>query len=538
MIRISEIQLPIDHSEADLRSAILKRLHISGENLIAWQIFKRAIDARQKHKSIAFTYTIDARVANEPGVLQQTRKDNKITPTPEMRYPFAFTATPGTTAARPVIVGTGPCGLFAGLLLVEAGLRPILLERGKEARERARDVMHFWRSGELAPNSNVQFGEGGAGTFSDGKLYTQIKDRNNRMRKVLTSFVEAGAPEEILYVSKPHIGTDKLIRVVKNLREKIIALGGEVRFETQVTDVTIEAGKVRAVTLNGSETLATDNLIVAIGHSARDTFEMLHANGVHFEAKPFSIGARIEHPQALVDKAQYGKFAGHPKLGAGEYKLVHHCRDGRTAYTFCMCPGGLVVAASSEPGRLATNGMSSYARDDANANSGLQVEVRPDDFDSEHPLAGVEFQRRWEARAFELGGSDYKAPVQLVGDFLAARATTALGKVQPSYRPGIVSADLADCLPDYVCSAMREAILAFDKKLRGFALPDATLTGVETRSSSPVRITRGQDLVSVNTRGLYPAGEGAGYAGGIISAAVDGLRVAEAVASQYGSVKI
>ena len=541
MIRIREIQLTIDHCEGELKAAVLRRLGVAEDELKNWWIFKRAIDARKKHRTIFFKYTIDAEVADEAAVLTHLKNDRYAGQAPDTQYRFALHLKNNEAAradTRPVIIGTGPCGLFAGLSLAQAGLRPLLLERGKDARERARDVTHFWRTGQLDARSNVQFGEGGAGAFSDGKLNTQIKDRGNRMHKVLEELVKAGAPKEILYVSKPHIGTDKLIRVVRNLRAAIEALGGEVRFEAHVTDLQIKEGRVREATLESGERIATDNLIVAIGHSARDTFEMLHRRGVFFEPKPFSIGARIEHPQALIDKVQYGRFAGHPKLGASEYKLAHHCRNGRTAYTFCMCPAGVVIAASSEEECLVTNGMSSYARDEANANSGLMVEVGPADFDSPHPLAGVAFQRHWEELAYRLGEGGYKAPVQLVGDFLVGQATTALGRVEPSYRPGVTPCDLAFCLPDYVLESMREAIGAFDQKLRGFALPDAVLTGVETRSSSPVRIRRGETFESVSTQGLYPAGEGAGYAGGIISSAVDGLKVAEAVATHYGEVRM
>ncbi|MCL6636009.1 MAG: hypothetical protein K6T29_09645, partial [Peptococcaceae bacterium] len=497
------------------------------EDLLAYKIFKQSIDAR-KSEMIYFVYTVDAALKNEETVLKRL-KDRDITVTPEMDYKYVRSGTQ-KMVFRPVIVGTGPAGLFAGIILSEMGYRPILLERGADVDARTKAVQKFWEKGELDPESNVQFGEGGAGTFSDGKLTTLIRDR--RCRKVLEEMVGAGAPGEIMYSYKPHVGTDILRTVVKNIREKIKALGGEVRFNSKVTDIVINENKVAGVIINGRERLDTGVLVLAPGHSARDTFEVLYAKGVSMVPKPFSIGVRIEHPQTLIDHAQYKKFAGHRKLGAADYKLAYHASTGRSAYTFCMCPGGEVVAAASEEGGVVTNGMSFYARNAPNANSALLVGVNPTDFGSGHPLAGVEFQRQWERKAFALGGGDYKAPAQLVGDFLADRPSTGPGQVIPSYKRGVRYTSLKECLPGYVIETMREAIPAMDRKMRGFALPDAVMTGVETRSSSPVRIVRGESF-EASVRGLYPAGEGAGYAGGIMSAAVDGLKVAEAIASVW-----
>ena len=437
------------------------------------------------------------------------------------------------SSPRPVVIGTGPCGLLAALVLAQMGFRPIILERGKVVRERTKDTWGLWRKSVLDPESNVQFGEGGAGTFSDGKLYSQIKDPHHHGRKVLTEFVKAGGPEEILYVAKPHIGTFRLVTIVESLREQIEALGGEYRFGNRVDDLDIEGAngdrRVRGVVLADGTHVAADHVVLAVGHSARDTFEMLHARGVAIEAKPFSIGVRIEHPQSLIDRCRYGEGAGHPLLGAADYKLVHHGANGRSVYSFCMCPGGTVVAAASEPGRVVTNGMSQYSRAERNANAGIVVGITPADYPG-GPLAGIAFQRHWEERAFAAGGANYKAPAQRVGDFLARKASRALGDVVPSYRPGVTPADLADCLPDYAVAAIREALPGFDRQIKGFALADAVMTGVETRTSSPIRIPRDASCQSLNTRGLYPAGEGAGYAGGILSAGVDGIRIAEAVA--------
>ena len=531
MLRITDITQALDYDDDALLRAVAKRLCVTVDAIQSWTLFRRSVDARKK-SSVHFKCIVDAEVADEAAVLAKLGPKAKVRVTPDMTYRYGARIGPtgDNKCLRPVVVGLGPCGMFAGLLLAQMGLRPLVLERGKKARARAKDVFKFWETGEVDARSNVAFGEGGAGTFSDGKLTTQTKDRGNRIRKVLEEMVEAGAPSEILYAAKPHIGTYKLIKIVRNLRAKITALGGEVRFETQVTDLLVEDGTLRGLRLDDGTELAASHIIFAIGHSARDTFEMLLERGVHFERKPFSIGARIEHPQGLVNVAQHGPSAEHPRLGAADYKLVHHCANGRSAYSFCMCPGGQVIAATSEAGQVVTNGMSYYSRAEANANAGLVVGVTPDDFAGDHPLAGVAFQREWEERAFAAGGRDYRAPAQRIEDFLAARASQTMGEVTPSYQPGVTPADLAACLPPYVIDTMREAIGAFDKKLRGYALPDAVLTGVETRTSSPVRMVRGADFQSVSVAGLYPAGEGAGYAGGIMTAAVDGIRCAEAVA--------
>ena len=529
MLRLPEIKLPIAHPEGEIRTAILARLNIADAELIRYEVFKRGVDARKKNH-ILFAYTLDVALRDEAAVLARFGKDPHVKITPDTSYHFVSQA-PEHLAERPVVIGMGPAGLFAGLLLAQMGFKPLILERGKAVRERTKDTWGLWRQGKLDPESNVQFGEGGAGTFSDGKLYSQIKDSRHLGRKVLTEFVQAGAPEEIMYESHPHIGTFRLVGMVEKMRENIIALGGEIRFQSRVDDVEIEGGQVRAVVLNGGERIATNHLVLAIGHSARDTFEMLHKRGVYLEAKPFSVGFRIEHPQSLIDRARYGSNAGNPLLGAADYKLVHHAANGRAVYSFCMCPGGTVVAATSEPGRVVTNGMSQYSRNERNANSGIVVNISPEEDYPGDPLAGVEFQRRWESRAFELGGGTYQAPGQLVGDFLAGRPSSNFGEVQPSYTPGVHLTDLSTALPDYAIEAIREALPAFAKQIPGFDMKDAVLTGVETRTSSPVRIRRDdENLQSLNTRGLYPTGEGAGYAGGILSAAVDGIKVAEAVA--------
>jgi uncharacterized FAD-dependent dehydrogenase len=534
-MRLTELKLPLDHSAGDLHSAILKCLGIVADELLGYTIFRRGHDAR-KPAAIVFIYTLDVELKNEAAVLKRLRGDRHVGPTPDTGYRFVARAPATPLPLRPVVIGTGPCGLFAGLLLAQMGFRPLILERGKAVRERTQDTWGLWRKGQLNPESNVQFGEGGAGTFSDGKLYSQIKDPQFRGRKVLTEFVKAGAPAEILYVAKPHIGTFKLVGMVEHMRAEIEALGGEIRFGSRVEDIDIEQGQVHGLRLADGEFIAATHVVLAVGHSARDTFEMVHGRGVHVEAKPFSIGVRIEHPQSLIDRARFGANAGNPLLGAADYKLVHHCKGGRSAYSFCMCPGGTVVAATSEPGRVVTNGMSQYSRNERNANSAIVVGVTPADYPGSDgnplaaPLAGIAFQRHWESLAFEAGGSDYKAPAQRVGDFLAGRASTGLGAVLPSYTPGVKMTDLALCLPDYVVAALRESLPAFGREIPGFAMDDALLTGVETRTSSPIRITRDDEFQSVNTRGLYPAGEGAGYAGGILSAAVDGIRVAEAVA--------
>jgi len=546
MIRISEIKLPLDHEDAALPAAVAAMLGVPPEALAAVHVFKRSFDARKPE--LLRVYIVDAEIADaalEARLLASFAVNPRVGPTPDMSWQAPL-AAPAGLALRPVVVGFGPCGIFAALALAQMGFRPIVLERGRTVRERTRDTWGLWRRSELNPESNVQFGEGGAGTFSDGKLYSQIKDPRFLGRKVMEEFVKAGAPPEILYVAHPHIGTFKLVKVVEHMREQIIALGGEVRFEQRVVDVRIEddgpggralRGLVVRDQRSGTDTeLRADHVVMALGHSSRDTFEMLHARGVHIEAKPFSIGFRVEHPQGLIDRARWGRHAGHPLLGAADYKLVHHASNGRSVYSFCMCPGGTVVAATSEPGRVVTNGMSQYSRNERNANAGIVVGIEPRDFPgwedggNGSALAGIALQRELESRAFELGGGDYRAPAQLVGDFVAGKPSTALGSVEPSYKPGVTPGDLHAALPGYAIEAMREAFPAFGRKIKGFDLHDAVLTGVETRTSSPIRMGRGEDLQSLNVRGLYPAGEGASYAGGILSAGVDGIKVAEAVA--------
>lgn len=530
MIRVTELALPLDHPEAALKTALLQRLKLKDDELLAFTVFKRSYDARKKNTEIKFVYIIDLEVQDEAAVLARFADDTHVRPAPDTAY-YPVAQAPAGLEERPIVVGLGPCGLFAALLLAQMGFRPIVLERGKDVRRRTKDTWALWRKKQLSPESNVQFGEGGAGLFSDGKLYSQIKDPKFYGRKVMAEFVKAGAPEEILYVSKPHIGTFRLTGVVSKMREEIIRLGGEIRFEQKVTDLLVDSGQVKGVELASGEQLVSRHVVMALGHSARETFRMLHQRGVFLEAKPFAIGFRIEHPQSLIDHARLGKYAGHPALGAADYKLVYHASNGRAVYSFCMCPGGTVVAATSEPGRVVTNGMSQYSRNERNANSGIVVNIDPEKDFPGGPLAGVELQEQLEANAYTLGGSDYCAPGQLVGDFIAGKPSDKLGEVVPSYKPGIRLGDLAPSLPDYAINAIREALPAFGRQIRGFDRADAVLTGIETRTSSPVRITRDRDtLQSLNTRGLYPAGEGAGYAGGILSAGVDGIRVAEAVA--------
>ena len=540
MLRLTDLKLPLDHPPQALDAAIRERLRLPAGALRGYTVFRRGYDAR-KRGAIALIYTLDVDLADEAAVLARFADDRHVQPTPDTGYhPVAH--APERLAHRPIVVGFGPCGIFAALLLAQMGFRPIVLDRGKAVRERTQDTWDLWRKRNLHPESNVQFGEGGAGTFSDGKLHSQISDPHHHGRKVLTEFVKAGAPEEILYVSKPHIGTFRLVTMVENMRATIEALGGEIRFSQRVEDLLVETDAhggrhVRGVRLADGAELRSDHVVLAVGHSARDTFEMLHARGVYLEAKPFSIGFRIEHPQSLIDRARFGPQAGHPVLGAADYKLVHHGnkagQSGRSVYSFCMCPGGTVVAATSEPGRVVTNGMSQYSRNERNANAAIVCGITPADFApyGEGPLAGIALQRHWESHAFAMGGGNYCAPGQRVGDFLAGRPSQAFGEVLPSYKPGVYLTDLSTALPDYAIGAICEALPTFDRQIRGFAMHDAMLTGVETRTSSPVRIRRGEgDYQSINTRGLFPAGEGAGYAGGILSAGVDGIRVAEAVA--------
>jgi len=534
MIRLTELKLPLDHPADALPALIVRTLGIQSEQLRSHTVYKRSYDARKQ--KLLLVYIADVEVASaelEAQLLVKFGSNPHIRPAPDQSYHLVTTA-PQPPALRPVVVGFGPCGIFAALLLAQMGLNPIVLERGKKVRERTQDTWGLWRKRVLNPESNVQFGEGGAGTFSDGKLWSQIKDPRFLGRKVMTEFVKAGAPEEILLVSKPHIGTFKLVKVVENMREQIIAMGGEIRFQQRLADVLIEDGQLRGLTVQNladgsSYEIRADHVVLAPGHSARDTFAMLHERGVYMEAKPFSVGFRIEHPQGLIDRARLGQHAGHPLLGAADYKLVHHAANGRSVYSFCMCPGGTVVAATSEEGRVVTNGMSQYSRNERNANAGIVVGITPADYPG-GPLAGIAFQRALESNAFTLGGGNYEAPGQLVGDFIAGKASTQLGSVEPSYKPGVRMTDLASALPGYAITAMREALPVFGKKIKDFDMFDAVLTGVETRTSSPLRITRGDDFQSLNVKGLYPAGEGASYAGGILSAGVDGIEVAEAVA--------
>ena len=594
MIRLTELKLPLSalpvetrraadaptETEADrapvahpidaLKQLSAQALGIDVAAIADLHVFKRSFDARKADLLAVYIADLTLVDANlEAPLLARFPNHPHILPTPDMAYRLVAQA-PADLAQRPVVVGFGPCGMFAALVLAQMGFRPIVLERGKPVRERTKDTWGLWRKKTLNPESNVQFGEGGAGTFSDGKLYSQIKDPRFLGRKVMHEFVQHGAPAEILYEAHPHIGTFKLVKVVEGIREQIIALGGEIRFEQRVTDVLLNQ-ELSAQYLRGLEVenlqngeryeLPASHVVMALGHSSRDTFAMLYERGVAMQAKPFSVGFRIEHPQGVIDRARWGRHAGHPLLGAADYKLVHHAANGRAVYSFCMCPGGTVVAATSEPGRVVTNGMSQYSRNERNANAGMVVGIDPPDYPIDatafvhafgeekgqryaaeaaamkardpkaaHPMSGIAFQRQLESGAYTLGGGTYEAPGQLVGDFIAAKPSTEFGSVTPSYKPGVKLGDLAPSLPEYAIAALREALPAFGKKIKGFDMADAVLTGVETRTSSPIKMPRGDDLQSTNVRGLYPAGEGASYAGGILSAGVDGIKVAEALA--------
>ena len=575
MIRLSEIRLPFTVAEAPdapLRAAVSQLLGLPPGDVANVHVFKRSFDARKAE--LLAVYIVDVTLTqpdHEPALLARFASHLHVQPTPDMAWTPVGCA-PAEVALRPVVVGFGPCGIFAALVLAQMGFKPIVLERGKPVRERTKDTWGLWRKRTLHAESNVQFGEGGAGTFSDGKLYSQIKDPRHLGRKVMHEFVKAGAPPEILYEAHPHIGTFKLVKVVENLRAQIIALGGEIRFEQRVTDVVVESNaqgqrhvrglKVLNQATGDTTELRADHVVMALGHSARDTFAMLYQRGVAMQAKPFSIGFRVEHPQGVIDRARWGRHAGHPLLGAADYKLVHHAANGRAVYSFCMCPGGTVVAATSEPGRVVTNGMSQYSRNERNANAGIVVGIDPRDYPTDaaafatqlgdtygaetlvdspsvvHPLSGLVLQRQLEANAYVLGGSDYSAPGQLVGDFISGTRSTQLGSVEPSYKPGVFLTDLQPALPGYAIEALREALPAFGRKIKGFDMHDAVLTGVETRTSSPLKIGRGENLQSLNTAGLYPAGEGASYAGGILSAGVDGIKVGEAVARMLISATV
>jgi len=539
MLRLNEIKLALDHNEGDLIQAIVDKLAIQRDDLLRFTIFKRSPDARKK-TNILLIYQLDVVLEDsvEASVLEQFSEQNFVKVSPDTSYKFVAQAEesyPNKDQKRPIIVGFGPCGILAALVLAQMGLKPIVLDRGQDVRQRTKDTWELWKNGKLNTESNVQFGEGGAGTFSDGKLWSQVKDKRFLGRKVLTEFVKAGAPEEILMVSKPHIGTFKLVSMVEKMRAAIIALGGEIRFGSKVETIHREhnpddTGQITGLTLSNGDTLQSRHIIMAIGHSARDTFEMLLEYGVYIESKPFSIGFRVEHPQSVIDKAQFGDNAGNEILGAAEYHLVHHCKNGRSVYSFCMCPGGTVLAAASEEGGVVVNGMSQYSRNERNANAAIVVGIDPEQDYPEHVLSGIDLQRDLEKLAYGLGGGDYKAPAQLISDFLQDKPSTELGAVTPSYSPGITLGDLSKALPDFAIAAIREAIPVFNRKIEGYAMDDAILTGVETRTSAPICIRRDKSFQSINTYGLYPAGEGAGYAGGILSAAIDGIKVAEAVA--------
>ena len=549
VLRLSELKLPLDHGEDALAAAICRRLGIASEVLLSHRLVRRSVDARRRH-AIALVYSVDLDLALDPAaqrrLLRRFQGDPHLRPVPDDRYRLLVGLDNSPTDPRPVVVGAGPCGYFAALMLAQMGLRPLLLERGKAVRERTADTFGFWRGHRpLDPESNVQFGEGGAGTFSDGKLYSQVSESETLIRKVLEELVAAGAHPEILTLQRPHIGTFKLATVVRGLRRRIEELGGEVRFGARVVGLELHptTRAVEGLILADGQHVAADQVALAVGHSARDTFAMLHGLGVAMEAKPFAVGLRVEHPQPLIDRARWGPSAGHPQLGAAEYKLVHHCPTApgatpRSAWSFCMCPGGLVVGATSEPGAVVTNGMSQHSRNERNANSALVVNVERQDLEpwgsgTGDPLAGVAFQRHWEQRAFLAGGADGRAPAQWVDDFLAGRPSEEGGAkgVQASFQPGVRLGSLDTCLPDWVVETIRDALPAFERRIPGFCSGGALLTGVETRTSSPVRIVRDvTSLESPNTPGLYPGGEGGGHAGGILSAAIDGIRVAEAIA--------
>lgn len=540
---INNLKQPIKEisSDSDIETVKLlaaRRLKVSEKDISGIRILKRSVDARDK-RDVLLIYSAEVEAAGDMN-LSKYRQIKDVVMLDEADggndIETELLQGRGKINNRPIVIGSGPAGLFAGLILAKHGYRPLILERGGDVDERAKAIDSFFKLGVFDENSNIQFGEGGAGTFSDGKLTTRIKDR--RIGMVLDAFVREGAPEEILYLGKPHIGTDILKSVIKNIRNSIIELGGEVRFSSKVTDILVDNGAAKAVVVNGSETIESNVIIAALGHSARDTYQMLFEKGLRIMPKPFSIGVRIEHRQSMIDEAQYGSFAGHPRLGAADYLLTtRSSATGRAAYSFCMCPGGQVVAAASEQGMLVTNGMSEYKRDKENANSALVVSVAPEDFGSSHPLSGVEFQRTWEGKAYELGGRNFHAPVQLVGDFLQGKASQAIGGVKPSYAPGIKLCDLHLCLPDYVTLTMKEALRDFDRKIKGFANRDAILTGVETRTSAPIRIVRTENMESETVKNFYPIGEGAGYAGGIMSAAVDGIKAAERIIQTYKPIK-
>ncbi|WP_027625136.1 NAD(P)/FAD-dependent oxidoreductase [Clostridium lundense] len=526
-IRINNIILDIEEDTSILKEKAAKRLKLPINSIKDFKILKESIDARKKD-SIKFNYTVEISCDNESKVVSKSRdKDVKIE---EVKYNEEFKFGDKELDHRPVIIGMGPAGMFAGLLMAQKGYNPIIIERGESVEHRSKSIDTFWNSRVFNKESNVQFGEGGAGTFSDGKLTTRIKD--SRCDFVLEEFVKGGAPEEILYMGKPHIGTDILKEVVKSIRHKIIELGGEVHFNSKLEDILTKDNKIKSIIVNGRE-IPCEALVLAIGHSARDTYQMLFNKNIAIEPKPFAIGVRIEHLQSMIDENQYGKFAGHKRLRAADYRLAHNTKGNRGVYSFCMCPGGYVVAAASEEERVVVNGMSYYKRDGKNANSAIVVSVTPDDFGNSSPLAGMEFQRHYESLAYNVGGREYLAPVQLLGDFLEDRRSKKIGNIEPTYKPGYTLSDLKECLPSYVVESLKEGVVNFDKKIKGFADKNAVLTGIETRTSAPIRILRNKVLQSISIEGLYPAGEGAGYAGGIMSAAVDGLKVAEAIMKNW-----